>query len=55
MALRKYSCLTVGKAICLNYNNKKYYIDIVEARPQNAITVSSWSPSIPAMHSCITR
>lgn len=32
--LRGYSCLTKGDTICLPYNNKKYYIDIIEARPQ---------------------
>ncbi|KAK9817963.1 hypothetical protein WJX72_004999 [[Myrmecia] bisecta] len=37
--LRGYSCLTVGDCICLHYNNKRYYIDIVEAKPQNAISV----------------
>lgn len=29
----------VGDTICVHYNNKKYYIDIVEARPQAAISV----------------
>ena len=32
--LRGYSCLTKGDTICLPYNNKKYYINIVEAKPQ---------------------
>lgn len=31
--LRGFSCLTKGDCICLHYNNKKYYIDIIEARP----------------------
>lgn len=31
--------LAVGDTICVHYNNKKYYIDIVEAKPQNAISV----------------
>jgi ubiquitin fusion degradation protein 1 len=31
--LRNFSCLTKGDCICLHYNNKKYYIDIIEARP----------------------
>ncbi len=29
----------MGDAICVYYNNKKYYIDVVEAKPANAITV----------------
>ena len=32
--LRGFSCLTRGDCICLHYNNKRYYIDIVETRPQ---------------------
>lgn len=32
--LRGYACLTKGDTICLPYNNKKYFIDVVEARPQ---------------------
>ncbi|KAK9906895.1 hypothetical protein WJX75_009852 [Coccomyxa subellipsoidea] len=37
--LRNFSCLTKGDCICLHYNNKKYYIDIIEARPDDAISV----------------
>ena len=37
--LRGYSCLTVGDAICLHYNAKRYYIDVIEARPANAVSV----------------
>lgn len=37
--LRGYSCLTVGDTMCVHYNNKKYYIDVVEARPAEAICV----------------
>ena len=32
--LRGYSCLTKGDCICLHYNNKRYYIDIIEAKPE---------------------
>ncbi|CAK0756728.1 hypothetical protein CVIRNUC_002480 [Coccomyxa viridis] len=39
MTLRGFSCLTRGDCICLHYNNKKYYIDITEAKPQDAISV----------------
>eukprot|EP00271_Cylindrocystis_brebissonii_P004162 TRINITY_DN15710_c0_g1_i2.p1 TRINITY_DN15710_c0_g1~~TRINITY_DN15710_c0_g1_i2.p1 ORF type:complete len:393 (-),score=117.32 TRINITY_DN15710_c0_g1_i2:406-1584(-) len=37
--LRNFSCLTVGDNIMVAYNNKKYYIDIVEAKPARAITI----------------
>ncbi|KAG0479744.1 hypothetical protein HPP92_010602 [Vanilla planifolia] len=37
--LRNYSCLTTGDSIMVPYNNKKYYIDIVETKPTSAISI----------------
>ncbi|XP_054776140.1 uncharacterized protein LOC129284642 [Prosopis cineraria] len=37
--LRNFSCLTTGDSIMVAYNNKKYYIDIIEAKPSNAISI----------------
>ncbi len=37
--LRNFSCLSVGDQITINYNNRQYFIDIVEAKPQPAISV----------------
>eukprot|EP00252_Welwitschia_mirabilis_P009947 TRINITY_DN2290_c0_g2_i3.p1 TRINITY_DN2290_c0_g2~~TRINITY_DN2290_c0_g2_i3.p1 ORF type:complete len:311 (-),score=59.12 TRINITY_DN2290_c0_g2_i3:151-1083(-) len=37
--LRNYSCLTTGDTILVPYNNKKYYIDIVETKPEQAISI----------------
>ncbi|KAK6946344.1 Ubiquitin fusion degradation protein Ufd1-like [Dillenia turbinata] len=37
--LRNYSCLTTGDSIMVAYNNKKYYIDIVETKPAEAISI----------------
>ncbi|KAL0561101.1 hypothetical protein IC582_001519 [Cucumis melo] len=37
--LRNFSCLTTGDSIMVAYNNKKYYIDIVETKPSNAISI----------------
>lgn len=37
--MRNYSCLTTGDSIMVAYNNKKYYIDIVETKPSNAISI----------------
>lgn len=37
--LRNFSCLTKGDSIMVAYNNKKYYIDIVEAKPSHAISI----------------
>lgn len=37
--LRNFSCLTVGDQITINYNNRQYFIDIVEAKPGLAISV----------------
>lgn len=35
--LRGYTCLTVNDTICVAYNNRKYFIDVVEAKPADAI------------------
>ncbi|KAM0834405.1 hypothetical protein ACQ4PT_063612 [Festuca glaucescens] len=37
--LRNYSCLTTGDSIMVAYNNKKYYIDIVETKPSSAVSI----------------
>ncbi|KAL3850657.1 hypothetical protein ACJIZ3_012539 [Penstemon smallii] len=37
--LRSYSCLTTGDTIMVSYNNKKFYIDIVETKPSSAICI----------------
>ncbi|XP_071719630.1 uncharacterized protein [Rutidosis leptorrhynchoides] len=37
--LRSYSCLTTGDTIMVAYNNKKFYIDIVETKPSAAISI----------------
>ncbi|KAK7320076.1 hypothetical protein RJT34_04807 [Clitoria ternatea] len=37
--LRNFSCLTTGDSIMVAYNNKKYYIDIIETKPDNAISI----------------
>ena len=33
MTLRNYSCLTKDDVILVNYNNKRYFIDILETKP----------------------
>ena len=37
--LRNFSCLTVGDAVPIHYNNKTFWINIVEAKPADAISV----------------
>ncbi|XP_024028101.1 ubiquitin fusion degradation protein 1 homolog isoform X1 [Morus notabilis] len=37
--LRSYSCLTTGDTIMVPYNNKKYYINVVETKPSNAVSI----------------
>ncbi|KAK8488802.1 hypothetical protein V6N13_000963 [Hibiscus sabdariffa] len=37
--LRSYSCLTVGDTIMVPYNNKNYYINIVETKPSPAVSI----------------
>ncbi|KAL7197405.1 hypothetical protein ACSBR2_020025 [Camellia fascicularis] len=36
---RNFSCLTTGDSIMVAYNNKKCYIDIIETKPSNAISI----------------
>lgn len=38
-SLRSYSCLTTGDTIMVAYNNKKYYINIVETKPSAAVSI----------------
>lgn len=37
--LRNFSCLTTGDSIMVAYNNKQYYIDIIETKPAPAISI----------------
>lgn len=37
--LRNYSCLTTGDTIMVAYNNKRYYINIVETKPSFGISI----------------
>ncbi|KAK3018884.1 hypothetical protein RJ639_002836, partial [Escallonia herrerae] len=37
--LRNYSCLTTGDTIMVPYNNKKFYINIVETKPTSAVSI----------------
>jgi Ubiquitin fusion degradation protein UFD1 len=37
--LRSFSCLTTGDSIMVAYNNKNYYIDIIETKPSPAISI----------------
>ncbi|CAI5496183.1 unnamed protein product, partial [Closterium sp. Naga37s-1] len=39
MTLRSFSCLTKGESIMVAYNNKRYFIDVVDARPAAAISI----------------
>lgn len=37
--LRSYSCLTTGDTVMVPYNNKKYYINVVETKPSAAVSI----------------
>ncbi|KAF6150331.1 hypothetical protein GIB67_034030 [Kingdonia uniflora] len=39
IALRNFSCLTVGDTIMVPYNDKKFYIDILDAKPSREVTI----------------
>ncbi|XP_028765645.1 ubiquitin fusion degradation protein 1 homolog isoform X2 [Neltuma alba] len=38
--LRNFTCLTTGDSFMVAYNNQKYYIDVIETKPANAITIT---------------
>ncbi|KAL9277187.1 hypothetical protein ACSQ67_025266 [Phaseolus vulgaris] len=38
-SLRDHFCLTTGDTIMIAYNNKQYYIDIVETKPSHAVSM----------------
>ncbi|EOA27423.1 hypothetical protein CARUB_v10023557mg [Capsella rubella] len=37
--LRSYSCLTTGDTIMVPYNNKQYFINVLEAKPSSAVSI----------------
>ncbi|XP_043692059.1 ubiquitin fusion degradation protein 1 homolog [Telopea speciosissima] len=37
--LRNFTCLTTGDTIMMPYNDKKFYIDIIETKPTSAISI----------------
>jgi ubiquitin fusion degradation protein 1 len=39
--LRNYVCLTKGDTITIQFNKKKYSIDIVECKPKDAISITN--------------
>ena len=38
-ALRNYSCVTKGDVICIPYNNKNYYLELMDVKPQDAACI----------------
>jgi Ubiquitin fusion degradation protein UFD1 len=38
-SLRSYSCLTQGRSLCIQYNHKDYWMEVVESRPAAAVTI----------------
>ena len=39
VTLRKFTCLTKGDVICLPYANKKYYLEVTEVKPNDAVSI----------------
>ncbi|KAL8154065.1 hypothetical protein V2J09_011825 [Rumex salicifolius] len=37
--LRQFSCLTIGDTVTVSYNDKKFNINVVEAKPSSAVSV----------------
>lgn len=38
-SLRSYTCLSIGDSIMISYNEKRYFIDILETKPQDAVSI----------------
>merc|ERR1719506_177988 len=38
-ALRNYSCVTKGDVICIPYNDKNYYLELKDVKPQDAACI----------------
>ncbi|XP_074295067.1 uncharacterized protein LOC141622935 [Silene latifolia] len=38
-SLRNFSCLTTGDTIMVAYNNKRFFIDVVETKPSSAVSI----------------
>eukprot|EP01138_Halocafeteria_seosinensis_P006991 gb/GECG01007149.1/.p1 GENE.gb/GECG01007149.1/~~gb/GECG01007149.1/.p1 ORF type:complete len:421 (+),score=49.41 gb/GECG01007149.1/:1-1263(+) len=39
MSLRNYSCLTKDDQVCINYNDRNYFFDVLELKPDNAVSI----------------
>lgn len=39
VALRKFTCLTVGDTICIPHSGKKFYLDVREVQPNGAASI----------------
>ena len=39
VALRKFTCLTVGDTICIPHSGKKYFLDVREVQPSGAASI----------------
>lgn len=39
VALRRFTCLTVGDTICIPHSGKKYYLDVREVQPSGAASI----------------
>ena len=37
--LRTFSCVTVGDQICIPYNDRRYYLEVREVKPQEAACI----------------
>jgi ubiquitin fusion degradation protein 1 len=38
-ALRKFSCVTLGDHLCIDYNDTKYYLEVKEVKPADAACI----------------
>lgn len=38
-SLRSFSCLTLNEPICFEYTGKKFLVDVLELKPDNAVSI----------------
>jgi len=37
--LRNFSCVTKDDSVCLPYNGRKYWLDVVDVKPESACSI----------------
>lgn len=49
-ALRHFACLTTGDTIAIRYNDKIYYLKVLETKPGTAVTIIECDMDVRLLH-----